>query len=81
MQKNFLLILYYPLDLLSTYGFRGEGLTSICQVADVTISTKTANDETMTCYTFDHDGNVISSELSHGLIGEVKIVFLNYIQN
>lgn len=57
--------------MLETYGFRGEGLNSICQVANVTISTKTSNDDLMTCYTLDHDGNVVSSELSHGLTGMV----------
>ncbi|KAJ8686741.1 hypothetical protein QAD02_022535 [Eretmocerus hayati] len=60
---------FSDLDLLSTYGFRGEGLTAVCQVSDVTVSTKTANDETMTIYTLDNEGHIVSSELSHGLTG------------
>ncbi|OXU25513.1 hypothetical protein TSAR_009331 [Trichomalopsis sarcophagae] len=60
---------FNDLDLLSTYGFRGEGLTSVCQVADVTISTKTEEDVTMLRYTLNHDGQVVDSELSHGLTG------------
>ncbi|GFO50364.1 pms1 protein-like protein 1 [Plakobranchus ocellatus] len=54
-------------DLLSleTYGFRGEALASLCAVSDVTVVTKTKDDEVSTAYTFDSEGNVISSKPSH----------------
>lgn len=32
---------FHDIDLVSTYGFRGEALSSLCQVAKVTISSKT----------------------------------------
>ncbi|KAL7288130.1 hypothetical protein TKK_0017793 [Trichogramma kaykai] len=68
------------LDLLATYGFRGEGLTAICQVAEVTISTKTAEDETVICHTLDYEGNVVKSDVSHGTTGttvRMKNIFKN----
>ncbi|XP_023245678.1 PMS1 protein homolog 1-like [Copidosoma floridanum] len=71
---------FNDLDLLSTYGFRGEGLTAVCQVSDVVVSTKTADDETVTSYTLDNEGYVVLSDICHGLNGttvQMKNLFKN----
>lgn len=54
------------LDLakVTTYGFRGEALAAVCAVADLAIMTKTANEEFGYTYTFDHNGNILSSKPS-----------------
>ncbi|MEE6490375.1 hypothetical protein FKM82_015861 [Ascaphus truei] len=53
------------LECLETYGFRGEALGSICAVAEVYITTKTAVDEFSTQYVLDSSGQVASRKPSH----------------
>ncbi|XP_040295849.1 PMS1 protein homolog 1 isoform X4 [Bufo bufo] len=53
------------LESLQTYGFRGEALCSICSVAEVHISTKTATDPVSTQYVLDNNGHVVSEKPSH----------------
>ena len=60
---------FADLSQLHSYGFRGEGLSSVAAVADVSITTCTEQDEVaMTC-TVDHGGNVVSSRPSAAAIG------------
>uniref|UniRef100_A0A2S2RA85 PMS1 1 n=1 Tax=Sipha flava TaxID=143950 RepID=A0A2S2RA85_9HEMI len=65
------------LDQLMSYGFRGEALSSICAVADVTIITKTEFDKYAQSFIIDKNGHVKSSSISHHQRGTViKIVDL-----
>lgn len=53
------------LENLTTYGFRGEALGSICSVAEVIITTRTTADNFSTQYVLDGSGNIISQKPSH----------------
>ncbi|XP_054828488.1 PMS1 protein homolog 1 isoform X1 [Eublepharis macularius] len=53
------------LEHLTTYGFRGEALGSICCVSEVLITTKTAADDFSTQYALDRSGHVISQKPSY----------------
>uniref|UniRef100_A0A3Q2GGJ6 PMS1 homolog 1, mismatch repair system component n=2 Tax=Cyprinodon variegatus TaxID=28743 RepID=A0A3Q2GGJ6_CYPVA len=53
------------LERLESYGFRGEALGSICAVAEVSVTTKTQEDDISTQYTLDHTGRVVSQRPSH----------------
>ncbi|KAK3885699.1 hypothetical protein Pcinc_010087 [Petrolisthes cinctipes] len=49
---------FSDLASLTTYGFRGEALASLCAVSDCCVITKTPLDSMAYTYTFDHQGNV-----------------------
>ncbi|XP_063115504.1 PMS1 protein homolog 1 isoform X4 [Cavia porcellus] len=53
------------LENLKTYGFRGEALGSICCVAEVLITTRTADDNFSTQYVLDGSGHIVSQKPSH----------------
>ncbi|XP_074857530.1 PMS1 protein homolog 1 isoform X1 [Carettochelys insculpta] len=53
------------LESLTTYGFRGEALGSICCIAEVLVTTKTAADDFSTQYILDSSGHVTSQKPSH----------------
>ncbi|XP_010020253.1 PREDICTED: PMS1 protein homolog 1 isoform X3 [Nestor notabilis] len=53
------------LERLTTYGFRGEALGSICSISEVLITTKTADDDISTQYALDSNGHVASKKPSH----------------
>ncbi|XP_040827788.1 PMS1 protein homolog 1 [Ochotona curzoniae] len=53
------------LEHLTTYGFRGEALGSICCIAEVSITTRTAADNFSTQYVLDSSGHIISQKPSH----------------
>uniref|UniRef100_A0A2K5M859 PMS1 homolog 1, mismatch repair system component n=1 Tax=Cercocebus atys TaxID=9531 RepID=A0A2K5M859_CERAT len=53
------------LENLTTYGFRGEALGSICCVAEVLITTRTAADNFSTQYVLDGSGHILSQKPSH----------------
>eukprot|EP00090_Calanus_glacialis_P021334 TRINITY_DN32913_c0_g1_i1.p1 TRINITY_DN32913_c0_g1~~TRINITY_DN32913_c0_g1_i1.p1 ORF type:complete len:926 (-),score=337.38 TRINITY_DN32913_c0_g1_i1:128-2905(-) len=50
-------------DLFSveTFGFRGEALSSLCALSNVTISTRHKSASTGTLMTYDHHGNILTS--------------------
>lgn len=53
------------LENLTTYGFRGEALGSICSVAEVVVTTRTAADDFSTQYVLDGSGHILSQKPSH----------------
>ncbi|XP_053983549.1 PMS1 protein homolog 1-like isoform X1 [Hylaeus volcanicus] len=57
------------LDTLNTYGFRGEALFALSAVSDLTVITKTKQDEVAVLYTIDHGGHIINSEPCHRSTG------------
>ncbi|NXN99483.1 PMS1 protein, partial [Rhinopomastus cyanomelas] len=56
---------YEDLERVTTYGFRGEALGSICCISEVLITTKTAADDVSTQYALDCNGHVTSKKPSH----------------
>lgn len=50
---------------LTTYGFRGEALGSICNVAEVVVTTRTSADDFSTQYVLDGSGHILSQKPSH----------------
>ena len=47
---------------VKSLGFRGEALSSLCNIANLQIATKRPGDETGWCLKFDHLGNMIHKE-------------------
>ena len=74
---------YEELQYLSTYGFRGEALNSLCSVSSsVHVTTKTATDEKAIKVRFDATGKLqgadneeVADILDHGTIVEVRGIF------
>lgn len=54
---------------LTTYGFRGEAIHSLCVVGNVTIVTRCIEENTAVKMTFNHDGDVIKKEEIAGNVG------------
>ncbi|KAL1771044.1 PMS1 protein-like 1 isoform X1 [Sigmodon hispidus] len=53
------------LENITTYGFRGEALGSICSVAEVIVTTRTADDDFSTQYVLDSSGHILCQKPSH----------------
>ncbi|CAB4407828.1 unnamed protein product [Rhizophagus irregularis] len=54
---------FEDLNIVETYGFRGEALNSICAVTESTqIITKTENDPVATLYTLDRSGKILDEK-------------------
>lgn len=68
------------LEVLNTYGFRGEALGSLCQVSDVSITTKTAQDAVAVSYTLDQEGKISSRKPTHDGNG-TTVVACNIFRN
>ncbi|CAD6213351.1 GSCOCG00004027001-RA-CDS [Cotesia congregata] len=54
---------------LTTYGFRGEALSSLCKVSKVQVITRTVEDNVGRCYTMDHNGTVTAVQHCHRTLG------------
>lgn len=53
---------YSDLERVTSYGFRGEALGAICAVADLLITSKTAEEAIGCTASFTHDGQVNSTK-------------------
>ncbi|XP_046584089.1 LOW QUALITY PROTEIN: PMS1 protein homolog 1-like [Haliotis rubra] len=53
------------LESLTTYGFRGEALASLCALSDVSVTTKTADDDVSTTYSLTNQGQISDKKPSH----------------
>ncbi|XP_076814664.1 mismatch repair endonuclease PMS2-like [Clavelina lepadiformis] len=51
---------FSDLEAAGTFGFRGEALSSLCALCDVTISTKYANETIAYKLDYNHDGHIIN---------------------
>ncbi|KAE8671299.1 DNA mismatch repair protein PMS1 [Hibiscus syriacus] len=68
------------LESLTTFGFRGEALSSLCSLGILTIETRTKNEPVATHLTFDHSGVLIAEKKIARQIGTtvtVKKLFSN----
>ncbi|NXX17657.1 PMS1 protein, partial [Podargus strigoides] len=68
------------LERLTTYGFRGEALGSICCISEVLITTKTADDDFSVQYALDSNGHVTSKKPSPLWQG-TTVTVLNLFKN
>ncbi|XVE73307.1 hypothetical protein DITRI_Ditri11bG0107100 [Diplodiscus trichospermus] len=63
-------LLDFPdLQSLTTFGFRGEALSSLCALGNLTIETRTKNESIAAHLTFDHSGLLISEKKTARQIG------------
>lgn len=50
---------FSDLESIRTFGFRGEALSSLCALSNVSVTTRSAESEVATKLMFDHDGSII----------------------
>ncbi|GAB2281577.1 hypothetical protein Dimus_016158 [Dionaea muscipula] len=62
------------LQSLSTFGFRGEALSSLCALGNLSLTTRTKNESFATHLTFDHSGLLIAEKKTARQIGTTVIV-------
>ncbi|XP_020574712.1 DNA mismatch repair protein PMS1 isoform X2 [Phalaenopsis equestris] len=62
------------LHSLTTFGFRGEALSSLCALGTLTVETRTKNEAVGTHLTFDHTGSVISERKTARQVGTTVAV-------
>lgn len=68
------------LQSLTTFGFRGEALSSLCALGDLTVETRTKNESVATHLTFDKSGLLVDERKTARQIGTtvtVKKLFWN----
>lgn len=70
----FVIILLF-IDSLETYGYRGEALHALSSVSDLTIVSKTEQDEAAISYTIDCNGHIVNSKPCHRHTGIKSILF------
>ncbi|XP_074355180.1 DNA mismatch repair protein PMS1 [Apium graveolens] len=71
---------FHDLQSLTTFGFRGEALSSLCSLGNLTVETRTKNEAVATLLTFDRSGLLIKEDKTARKIGTtvtVKKLFAN----
>lgn len=59
---------------LATFGFRGEALSSLCALGNLTIETRTKNESIGTHLTYDHSGSVTAERKTARQVGTTVTV-------
>ncbi|CAG2053834.1 unnamed protein product [Timema podura] len=75
--KALKIITKFGTEYLQCYGFRGEALNALCRVAEVTVTTKTDEDDYAMAYTMNKNGQVAFMKPSH--LGKGTIVTANHL--
>ncbi|XP_040364784.1 DNA mismatch repair protein PMS1 isoform X3 [Rosa chinensis] len=68
------------LQSLTTFGFRGEALSSLCALGNLTVETRTKYEQVATHLTFDHSGVLVTEKKTARQVGTtvtVKNLFVN----
>ncbi|XP_013621640.1 PREDICTED: DNA mismatch repair protein PMS1 isoform X3 [Brassica oleracea var. oleracea] len=65
---------FTDLQSLTTFGFRGEALSSLCALGNLTVETRTKNEQVATLLTFDHSGLLVAEKKSARQIGTTVTV-------
>lgn len=68
------------LQSLTTFGFRGEALSSLCALGNLTVESRTKNEPVATHLTYDHSGLLVAEKKTARQIGTtvtVKKLFSN----
>lgn len=68
------------LQCLTTFGFRGEALSSLCALGDLSVETRTKNESLAAHLTFDHSGLLTGERKTARQVGTtvtVKKLFSN----
>ncbi|XP_061347276.1 DNA mismatch repair protein PMS1 isoform X2 [Gastrolobium bilobum] len=71
---------FHDLQSLTTFGFRGEALSSLCALGNLTVETRTQSEPVATHLTFDHSGLLVAEKKTARQIGTtvtVKKLFSN----
>ncbi|KAI5436495.1 ATP-binding mismatch repair protein, variant 2, partial [Lathyrus oleraceus] len=73
---------FHDLQSLTTFGFRGEALSSLCALGNLTVETRTASEEVATLLTFNHSGALAAEMKTAQQVGTtvtVKKLFYNLL--
>ncbi|KAJ8547431.1 hypothetical protein K7X08_011017 [Anisodus acutangulus] len=65
---------FLDLQSIATFGFRGEALSSLCALGDLTVETRTKNEQIATHLTFDHSGRLIAERNTARQVGTTVTV-------
>ncbi|KAH9622924.1 hypothetical protein KSS87_013132 [Heliosperma pusillum] len=71
---------FLDLQSLVTFGFRGEALSSLCALGDLTVETRTRDEAVASHLTFDHSGVLVAEKKTARKVGTtvtVKKLFSN----
>ncbi|XP_042402412.1 DNA mismatch repair protein PMS1-like isoform X2 [Zingiber officinale] len=66
--------IFSDLHCLTTFGFRGEALNSLCMLGDLTVETRTKNEALGTHLVFDHSGFLTNEKKIARQVGTTVIV-------
>lgn len=65
---------FLDLQSLTTFGFRGEALSSLCALGDLTVETRTKSEVVATHLSFDHSGLLVGERKTARQIGTTVTV-------